>query len=59
MTSSLPQTTTERTDRRRWSLYVLVAVVLAALALSVEAFLRAEYFSLREEIIPPPSWILS
>jgi hypothetical protein len=32
---------------------VLVAVVLAALTLSVEAFLRAEDFSPREEIIPP------
>ncbi len=40
-------------DRRRWPLYVLVAVVLAALALSVEDFLRAEDFSPREEITPP------
>jgi len=59
MTSSLSQTTTKGTDRRRWPLYVLVAVVLAALPISVEAFLRAEDFSPRQEIIPPLSWILS
>ena len=42
--SVLPNTTTKGTDRR-WPLYVLVAVFLAALTLGVEAFLRAENFS--------------
>jgi hypothetical protein len=50
--SILPNTTTKGIDRR-WPLYVLVAVVLAALALGVEAFLRAESFSVREEISSP------
>ncbi len=36
---------------RRWPLYALVAAVLAALALGVEAFLRAENFSPGEEIV--------
>jgi hypothetical protein len=48
----LPNTTTKGTDRR-WPLYVLVAVVLATLALGVEAFLRAESFSVGEEISSP------
>ena len=48
----LPSTTTKGVNRR-WPLYVLVAVALVALALSVEAFLRAENFSPREEIISP------
>jgi len=48
----LPNTTTKGTDRR-WPLYVLVAVVLAALALGVEAFLRTETFSVEEEISSP------
>ena len=38
---------------RRWPLYVLVAAALAALALGVEAFLRAENFSPGEEILSP------
>ncbi len=38
---------------RRWPLYVLVAVVLVALALGVEAFLRAENFSPKKEIVSP------
>ncbi len=50
--SVLPNTTTKGTDRR-WPLYVLVAVFLAALALGVEAFLRAENFSVGEEIFSP------
>lgn len=50
--SVLPNTTTKGTDRR-WPLYVLVAVFLAALALGVEAFLRAETFSVGEEISSP------
>lgn len=50
--SVLPNTTTKGTDRR-WPLYVLVAVFLAALALGVEAFLRAENFSVEEEISSP------
>ena len=48
----LPNTTTKGTDRR-WPLYVLVAVVLAALVLGVEAFLRTEAFSAGEEISSP------
>jgi len=50
--SGLPNTTTKGTDRH-WPLYVLVAVVLAALALGVEAFLRTETFSVGEEISSP------
>lgn len=50
--SVLPNTTTKGTDRR-WPLYVLVAVFLAALALGVEVFLRAETFSVGEEISSP------
>ncbi len=38
---------------RRWPLYTLVAAALAALALSAEAFLRAENFSPGEEIFSP------
>jgi hypothetical protein len=48
----LPNTTTKGTDRR-WPSYVLVAVVLAALILGVETFLRAETFSVGEEISSP------
>ncbi len=47
--SVLPNTTTKGADRR-WPLYVLVAVVLVALALGVEAFLRAETFLPGEDI---------
>ena len=50
--SVLPNTTTKGTDLR-WPLYVLVAVVLAALVLGVEAFLRTETFSAVEEISSP------
>jgi hypothetical protein len=50
--SVLPNTTTKGADRR-WPLYVLVAVALAALALGVEAFLRAENFLPMEEISSP------
>ena len=50
--SVLPNTTTKGADRR-WPLYVLVAVVLVALALGVEAFLRSENF-LPGEDIPSP-----
>ena len=48
----LPNTTTKGT-RRRWPLYVLVAAALVALALGVEAFLRAEDFSPGEDIVSP------
>lgn len=51
--SVLPNTTTTKGIDRRWPLYVLVAVVLAALTLGVEAFLRAETFSVGEEISSP------
>ena len=48
----LPKTTTRGTDRR-WPLYVLVAVVLAALALGIEAFFRTETFSMgRRSLLP-------
>jgi hypothetical protein len=50
--SVLPNTTTKGVDRR-WPLYVLVAVVLVALALGVEAFLRAENFLPGEDISAP------
>ena len=50
--SVLPNTTTKGADRR-WPLYVLVAVVLVALALGVEAFLRAETFLPGEDISAP------
>jgi hypothetical protein len=50
--SVLPNTTTKGADRR-WPLYVLVAVALAALALGAEAFLRAENFLPGEEISSP------
>jgi hypothetical protein len=50
----LPNTTTKGRDRR-WPLYVLVAVVLAALALGVEAFLRTETFSIGRRSPPPRS----
>jgi hypothetical protein len=50
--SVLPNTTTKGADRR-WPLYVLVAVVLVALALGVEAFLRAENFLPGEDISTP------
>ena len=50
----LPKTTTRGTDRR-WPLYVLVAVVLAALALGVEAFSRTETFSEARRSPPPRS----
>jgi hypothetical protein len=50
--SVLPNTTTKGVDRR-WPIYVLVAVVLLALALVVEAFLRAENFLPREDISAP------
>ena len=48
----LPNTTTKGADRR-WPLYALVAVVLVALALGVEAFLRAENFLPGEDISVP------
>lgn len=48
----LPSTTTKGTERR-WPIFVLVAVVLVALALLVEAFLRAESFSPGEELPGP------
>ena len=48
----LPSTTTKAAGRR-WPLFVLVAVALVALALLVEAFLRAEGFSPGEEISSP------
>ena len=52
--TALPNTTTSKgATARRWPLYVLVAAVLVALALGVEAFLRAENFSPGEEIISP------
>jgi hypothetical protein len=45
----LPSTTTKGAERR-WPVFVLVAVVLVALALLVESFLRAESFSPGEEL---------
>lgn len=48
----LPNTTTKGAYRR-WPLYVLVTVVLLALALGVEAFLRAENFLPGEDISAP------
>lgn len=45
----LPSTTTKGVGRR-WPIVVLVAMVLVALALLVEAFLRAEGFSPGEEL---------
>ena len=50
----LPNTTTKGTDRR-WPLYVLVAVVLAALALGIEAFFTTETFSMGRRSPPPRS----
>ena len=50
----LPKTTTRGTDRR-WPLYVLVAVVLAALDLGVEAFLRGDRGLLDGEKISSPA----
>lgn len=50
--SALPNTATKRVGRR-WPLYALVAAALAALALGVETFLRAENFSPGEEIVSP------
>ncbi|MEJ7871120.1 MAG: hypothetical protein WKF67_02585 [Rubrobacteraceae bacterium] len=49
--SALPNTATKG-PYRRWPLYVLVAVALVALALILEAFLRAETFSTGEEVSP-------
>ena len=53
----LPNTATKgvrpKDVSRRWPLYVLVAAALAALALSVESFLKAESFSPGEEIVSP------
>src|SRR5215210_4879513 len=46
--SVLPNTTTK--GAYRWPFYVLVTIVLVALALIVEAFLREETFSQGEEI---------
>ena len=48
----LPSTMTKGAGRR-WPVVVLVAVVLVALALLVEAFLRAESFSPGEELPGP------
>jgi hypothetical protein len=48
----LPNTTTKGADRH-WPFYVLVAVVLVALALGVEAFLRSENFLPGEDISAP------
>lgn len=45
--------TKSRGAGRRWPLYVISAVVLVALWLVVESFLRAENFTPREEIISP------
>ncbi len=47
--SALPNTATKGAYRR-WPLYVLVAVALVALALILEAFLRAETFLPGEEV---------
>ena len=52
--SVLPNPTTKGTDRR-WPLYALVAVVLAALALGIEAFFRTETFSMGRRSPPPRS----
>ena len=50
--TTLPNTASKGVGRR-WPLYVLLAVVLVALALGVEAFLRAENFSPKKEIVSP------
>ncbi len=49
--SALPNTATKGAYRR-WPLYVLAVVALVALALIVEAFLRAETFSPGEMVSP-------
>ena len=51
--SVLPNITTTKETDRRWPVYVLVVVFLAALALGVEAFLRAENFSVGAEVSSP------
>ncbi len=51
--TALPNTTSSKEAGRRWPLYVLVAIILVALTLGVEAFLRAENFSPGEEIVSP------
>jgi hypothetical protein len=48
----LPNTTTKGAGRR-WPLYALVALALVALALGVEALLKAEKFSPGKEIVSP------
>lgn len=50
--TALPETRS-RGAGRRWPLWVLVLVALVALALLVEAFLRAENFSPGEEVRSP------
>ena len=45
--------TKSRGAGRRWPLYVILGVVLVALWLVVEAFLRTENFTPREEIVSP------
>jgi hypothetical protein len=49
--TTLPNTASKNAGRR-WPLCVLVMVVLVALALGVEAFLRAEHFSPGEDCFP-------
>ncbi len=52
--STLFDTATRKAAVRRWPLYALVAVALAAAVLSVESFIRTESFSPgREEIVSP------
>lgn len=48
----LPETKS-RGAERQWPLWVLVVVVLVAMALLVEAFLRGENFAPGEEILSP------
>ena len=48
----LPETKS-RGAERQWPLWILVGIVLLAMALAVEAFLRAEDFAPGEEIFSP------
>ena len=50
--TALPNTKT-RGAGRRWPIFVLLVVAIAALALVLESFLRAEDFTPGEEIIAP------
>jgi hypothetical protein len=51
--SVLPNITTTKGTDRRWPLYAFGGLFMAALALGVEAFLRAENFSVGAEVSSP------